>query len=231
MAELPKSSAVLQVLFVAVFGAVLVALSVGNAEAGGTGFQDDFDSFESTRWTKSDHVLGRTDLDPANVSVGSGYARLKIPARTTGGAEIASVEPYGYGTYKARIKTANAPSSITGFFLYRSPDYEAEIDIEIYNDGSGKVDFVTYADGRRTHVATKKLGFDPSAAFHVYRFDYKPGAVKFYVDGKLMQVWENSLPRDSMKLLVDTWFPRWLAGTAPRLDRYTRVDWIRYRQV
>ncbi len=226
-----KSSAVLQVLSVAVFGAVLMALSVGSAEAGGTGFRDNFDSFESTRWTKSDHVLGRTDLDPANVRVGGGHARLKIPARTTGGAEIASSEPYGYGTYQARIRTANAPSSITGFFLYRSPDYEAEIDIEIYNDVRGKVDFVTYANGRRTHVATKKLGFNPSAAFHVYRFDYKPGAVKFYVDGELMQVWKNGLPRNSMTLLVNTWFPSWLAGTAPTLDRYTRVAWIRYRQV
>lgn len=227
--ELPKSSAVLQVLFVAVFGAVLMALSVGGAEAEGMGFRDDFDSFESTRWIKSVHVLGRTDLDPTNVSVGSGYLKEKVPAHSTGGAEIQSLDSYGYGTYMARIRTAKAPSSITGFFLYRSPDFDAEIDIEIYNDGSGKVDFVTYANGRKTHVATKKLGFNPSAAFHIYRFDYKPDAVKFYVDGKLMQVWKTDLPRGSMKLLVNTWFPSWLAGTAPTLDRYTHVDWVSYR--
>lgn len=114
-------------------------------------------------------------------------------------------------------------------YLYWAPDFDAEIDVEIYNDTRGKVDFVTYANGRKTHIVTKKLGFDPSARFHTYRFDYLPGAVKFYVDGELKQVWNKGLPKDSMKLLVNTWFPRWLAGRAPSEAQATRVDWIAYR--
>ena len=210
---------------------MLVLMSAGTAKAEGTSFRDDFDSFDETRWIKSTHTLGLTDLDPANVVVGNDKLRLIVPALTTGGAEIESVDYYGYGTYKARIRTANAPSSITGFFLYRSPDYYAEIDIEVYNDGTGNADFVTYADGERTHYVTKDFGFDPSAAFHVYRLDYTPNAVKFYVDGDLKKVWTDGIPQDSMKLLVDTWFPSWLSGTAPTTTRATRVDWISYRQL
>ena len=227
---MPKSYALVQSFVFAVFGAVLVLLSAGPAEAVGTSFRDDFTAFDSSMWIKSSHTLGRTDFDPANVSVANDFLRQKIPANTTGGAEIESMEYYGYGIYRARIMTADAPSSITGFYLYRSPDLYAEIDIEIYNDGTGDVDFVTYADGRRTHYTQKRLTFDPSAAFHTYRFDYNPGSVKFYVDGALMAVYTDGVPSASMKLLVNTWFPSWLPGTAPPTTRYTRVDWIDYQQ-
>ena len=208
----------------------MVLISAGTARAEGTSFRDDFVTFDSSRWIKGDHVLGRTDFDPANVSVANGYLTEKIPALTTNGAEIESMEYYGYGTYQARIRAANAPTSITGFYLYRSPDFYAEIDIEIYNNGSGSVDFVTYANGRKTHIARKKLAFNPSAAFHTYRFDYLRGAVRFYVDGNLMQTWTDGVPNVSMKLLVNTWFPSWLKGLPPLTNRFTRVDWISYQQ-
>ena len=226
-----KSSALWQIVFLTVLGVTLVLISAETARAEGTSFRDDFDSFDSSMWIKSDHVLGLTDFDPANVTVDTnGYLREKIPALTTNGAEIESMDYYGHGTYKARIKTADAPSSITGFYLYRSPDFYYEIDIEIYNDGTGNVDFVTYADGQRTHHVTKRVAFDPSAGFHTYRFDYLPGAVRFYVDGELMQVWRDGLPQNTMKLLVNTWFPSWLSGQAPSTNRFTRVEWISYQQ-
>jgi hypothetical protein len=31
---------------------------------------------------------------------------------------------------------ANAPTSLTAFFLYRPPDYQREIDIELWDDSS-----------------------------------------------------------------------------------------------
>jgi endo-1,3-1,4-beta-glycanase ExoK len=231
VAELPKVSIIGGAFLTGVFGAFLLALCAGTAKAEGTSFRDDFTSFDSSRWIRSDHTLGRTDFDPENVVVTNDQLRLKIPALTTNGGEIASVDHYGHGIYKARIRTADAPSSITGFFLYRSPDYYAEIDIEIYNDGTGKVDFVTYADGQRTHYVRKDFRFDPSADFHTYRFDYTAGAVRFYIDGELKQVWTDGIPQGSMKLLVNTWFPKWLEGIPPLTTKATRVDWISYEEL
>jgi beta-glucanase (GH16 family) len=63
------------------------------------------------------------------------------------GGEIMSKDLYGEGSYSARMKLPNAPSSITGFFLYQAPDYASEIDIEIYNDTSRRVMFSTYSGG------------------------------------------------------------------------------------
>jgi endo-1,3-1,4-beta-glycanase ExoK len=127
-------------------------------------------------------------------------------------------------------KSADAPSSITGFFLYRSPDLYSEIDIEVYNDGTGNTDFVTYADGQRTNYVGKDFRFDPSADFHTYRFDYDPDSIQFYIDGNLRQTWTDGVPSASMKHLVNTWFPSWLPGQAPDTGVATRIEWIDYDQ-
>jgi endo-1,3-1,4-beta-glycanase ExoK len=237
VAELPKvgiTLATFKLLFVLSVGiaiaAALVVMSAKSAQAQGTSFRDDFDSFDSSRWIKSDHVQGRTDFDPANVLVDNGLLKLRVPADTTGGAEIESRDYYGYGTYRARMRMADAPSSITGFFLYSGTDPFSEIDIEVYNDGTGNVDFVTYADGQRTNYVSRDFRFDPSADFHNYRIGYNPGSVQFYVDGTLRQTWTEGVPSTSMKLLVNTWFPSWLPGQAPETGKATRIDWIDYDQ-
>ncbi len=201
----------------------------GGASALGTSFFDGFDSFDTVRWSRGEHTLGRSYLDPANVDVADGNLRVKIPAHTLRGGEIRSNDLYRHGAYAARMKLPYAPSSITGFFLYRPPDHEREIDVEVYNDSSRRILFTTYSGGSQTHARTMRLPFDPTAAYHTYGFRYGPGVVRFYVDGKLMQTYATGVPTSSMHLYTNTWFPTWLDGRRPPSDRYLMVDWIRYR--
>ena len=216
----------LSVLFVV--GVAQVLLLAGVASALGMTFFDGFDSFDTARWAEESHVLGRSNLDPANVDVVDGNLRVKIPARTLNGGEIRSNDLYYQGTYAARMKLPHAPTSITGFFLYRPPDYAREIDIELYNDSTRRIMFTTYSGGRLTNTATMKLPFDATAAYHNYAFHYGPGVVRFYVDGKVMKTFRDGVPNSSMYLCTNTWFPTWLDGTRPKSDRYLMVDWIRY---
>lgn len=95
-----------------------------------------------------------------------GNLQITLPKRSLEGGEILSDDLYGYGSYSARMKLPDVSSSITGFFLYKSPDYESEIDIELYNDSSGRIMFTTYAGGAQIHTETLPLGFDPTAGFH-----------------------------------------------------------------
>lgn len=132
-----------------VIGAIQVGLLAGLAAAGTLDFTDDFDSFDTNSWTTGSQNLGRSYLDPNNVGTSNGNLAVKLPANSLNGGEIISDDLYGYGSYAARIKVPDAPSSITGFFLYKVPDYASEIDIEIYNDTSRKVMFSTYANDSR----------------------------------------------------------------------------------
>lgn len=196
-------------------------------------FQDGFDTLDATRWDRADQVLGRSRLDPANVGTEGGQLGLKIPARTLDGAAVRSRDLYQYGDYRTRLKVPDAPGSITGFFLYEAPDYEREVDIEIYNDGSRRISFSTYsphyaADGSLikgpTHTVTKTLPFDPSSDFHDYAFSFYPDSVGFSVDGQLMQTWPDALPKTPMKLWLNVWYPDWLQGERSAIDRYLYVD-------
>lgn len=217
-------------LILCVIGLVQVGIFAGLASAGVLDFTDDFDTLDTERWSKGSHDLGRSYLDPDNVNTSDGHLQIKLPANTLRGGELVSNDLYGYGSYSARMKMPNAPSSITGFFLYQPPDHASEIDIEIYNDSSRRIMFTTYSGGRQTHTQTLKLPFNPTNGFHDYRFDYAPGSVKFYVDGRLMKRWKTGLPRQQMKLYVNAWYPRWLEGQRPTTDRHLLVDRIRYVQ-
>ncbi len=159
-----------------------------------------------------------------------GNLAVKLPANSLNGGEISSNTLYGYGSYSARMQLPNAPSSITGFLLYQPPDYNSEVDIEIHNDSSRKVIFATYANGRQTHSQTMPLPFNPTAGYHDYRFDYAPGSVKFYAAGRLMKKWTTGVPRTSMKLYVNAWYPRWLEGKMPTTDQFVLVDRIQATQ-
>jgi beta-glucanase (GH16 family) len=153
---------------------------------------------------------------------------VKLPAGRLDGGEMRSASLYRFGTFRARMKMANAPSSLTGFFFYKAPDYVSEIDIEIFNDSSRRVMFTTYSGGTQTNTVTKLLPFDATADFHEYAIEYDTSSARFLVDGVLMQSWSKGVTRSAMYLYVNAWFPSWLAGEAPATDGSTVVDWIEY---
>ncbi|MEJ7819926.1 MAG: glycoside hydrolase family 16 protein, partial [Rubrobacteraceae bacterium] len=192
------------------------------------GLDEDFTSLDGNRWEAPSKNLGRGSLKSGNVQVESGRLTIKIPAGSHDGGEIESKKLYQYGSYRARIKVADAPSSITGFFLYSPPDFENEIDVEIYNDHSRRILFTTYSGGVQTNTVTKKLPFDPTADFHEYRFDLSPDTAYFYVDGVRLQTFRDGLPAEPMKLFVNSWFPTWLPGEKQEKDSYTYIDWVKH---
>ncbi|MGB3635961.1 MAG: glycoside hydrolase family 16 protein, partial [Rubrobacteraceae bacterium] len=193
-----------------------------------SGLRDGFGSLDKRNWEISTKELGRGSLAPENVRVGDSRLELKLPTDTFDGGEIKSKKLYQYGSYRARVKVADAPSSLTGFFLYKAPDLENELDIEIFNDSSRRIMFTTYSGGEETNNVRKKLPFDPTEDFHDYRFDFYPDRAEFYVDGELMHSFDEGLPEKAMNLYVNAWFPTWLSGTRPEKTSYTYVEWLRH---
>ena len=67
-----------------------------------------------------------------------------------------------------------------------------------------------------------------AADYHEYTIERDRSSVRFLVDGMQMQSWTSGVPRSSMYLYVNAWFPSWLAGESPASDQSTLVDWITY---
>jgi licheninase len=207
----------------------MVATGVSVAGAARVGdFRDDFTSFDTRQWLKSSRPFGYGVVDPANVTVANGLLGVRLPAGKLDGGEMRATNLTRYGSYRVRMKVANAPTALTAFFLYKRPDYAQEVDIEIFNDSSGRIMFSTYANGAQTHTVTTQLPFDATADFHEYDIEYDPGSVRFLVDGVQMQSWSSGITRSSMYLYVNAWFPSWLGGERPSTDRLTYVDWIEH---
>jgi hypothetical protein len=52
--------------------------------------------------------------------------------------------------------------------------------------------------------------------------------VRFLVDGVERQSWTTGVPRSSMYLHVNVWFPSWLPGARPTNDAFSYVDWVEH---
>lgn len=211
---------------------VAVAMAVTGVSVAGaartSSFRDEFTTFDTRQWVKISRPFGHGVVDPANISVSNGLLGLRFPAGKLDGAEMRTNNVYRWGTYRARMKVADAPGSLTAFFLYKKPDYAQEIDIEIFNDSSRKVMYSTYSGGRQTHTVTAELPFDATADFHEYAIEYLQGSVRFLVDGVEQQRWTDGVTKSTMYLFVNGWFPSWLTGETPTTDRTTLVDWAQF---
>src|ERR671933_949125 len=80
---LPKGDVMRKVTILLLIGLFQVGLLAGLARAGTLVFSDDFDSFDTNRWSKGAHNLGLLSyLDPNNVDVADGKLRITLPANT-----------------------------------------------------------------------------------------------------------------------------------------------------
>lgn len=190
--------------------------------------QDNFDDLDENVWLVSDSSLGRSALKSENISVSNGELRIVMPENSLDGGEIYTKELTGYGAFETRMKIPDAPSSITGFFLYKVPDYFYEIDIEVYNQPDGTLLLTTYSDGEKNNTYVGNLGFDPTKGFHDYRIEYDENQVSFYIDSVFIKSWSDGFPKEGMYLMINSWYPKWLDGVRPKETQTLRVDWVRY---
>jgi beta-glucanase (GH16 family) len=200
-----------------------VSDTAGTPAVRAPGFVDEFDDLDPARWERTEHVLGRSRLDPTRVRVAGGTLALALSPGSTDGAELRTRALLGDGTFRARLRAAQAPDSLTGFFLYAPPDGAHEIDIELFGDPTGKIKFTTY-DGDRTRTVDRSLPFDPTAAAHDYELSRHAGTVAFRVDGRELATWSDGVPREPLHLYLNAWFPCWLDGSPPRTPQAAVVE-------
>ena len=142
--------------------------------AGNSAFTDDFNNWQSGRWSAEEHPLGKGWFRSENVSVGGGILRLTSPAGTTDGGEIASIDRFGNGTFTASMRCGMPAGTLCAFFLYQGVpgNQNDEIDFEVIS-GTNTLWMTTWSRGVETNHAEVTLPFDPAGAFHEYTIDYQ----------------------------------------------------------
>jgi hypothetical protein len=101
---------------------VLAAVRVSVTGAARSGdFRDEFTSFDVRQWVKIDRPFGHGTLESANVGVANGLLDIKLPAGTLNGGEMRSTSLDRFGSYRVRMRVANAPTSLTAFSSTSAP--------------------------------------------------------------------------------------------------------------
>ncbi|KAI8143159.1 concanavalin A-like lectin/glucanase domain-containing protein [Fennellomyces sp. T-0311] len=117
-----------------------------------------------------------------------------------------------YGTFRANMKTTNVPGTVAAFFFFRNNTCEIDMESlshiqnpwktylsvqpQIYND-----------DGSASTLTNDKhtLPFDPTSAFHEYRFDWTPEEITYYLDGEYANQFNTSIPGSPGRVIVNHW--------------------------
>jgi endo-1,3-1,4-beta-glycanase ExoK len=160
-------------------------------------------------------------------------------ARPIGCSEMHTNARLGFGLYEARMRTAAGSGLNTAFFTYIGPPTGVpewdEIDFEFLGKDTHSVQINYYTNGQGHHEVVVPLGFDASAGFHNYGFEWTPDKIRWYVDGR--QVHETpegaKIPRNPASLYLSLWsgssvFDAWLGPFHYTSPVNADVEWVGY---
>lgn len=213
----------------------------GTVSAQSSHYSTGFDRYEASHMELRSGTNGgmfNCTWKPENVAFNGGLMSLKIDGDGRGGytgGEWRTRDYYGYGLYQVRMKPIKNSGVVSSFFTYTGPSDGTkwdEIDIEFLGKDTTKVQFNYFTDGKGDHEKLYDLGFDASAAFHTYGFDWQKDRITWYVDGKAVYTATNNIPETPGKIMVNAWpgigVDEWLAPYNGRTPLYAYYDWISY---
>lgn len=198
--------------------------------------KQDFNSLEELKsfWDISTWADDSRSHSEKNVSVAQGILSLKLNASPPGTrpvcGEIASKRAdFRYGSYRASIRTSHVKGGVVGWFVYRDSPLN-EIDVEMLTKDNQDLHFTLHHIQTNVDYKLVKLAFDPAVDFHEYRFDWHPGSVDYFVDGKPIVSLSKQVPDQAAAMMLNHWsgnIAGW-GGPAPLEDMYLEVDWVAY---
>jgi beta-glucanase (GH16 family) len=214
-------------------------------------WEDCFDFVDTTRWAAQTHTWdgNLAQFTQANVAAADGRIQLSLTAsgkadKPFDGVEYRSREAITYGKVEASMRFARGSGVVSSLVLIYTPwppDDWNELDIECLGNTTGEVQFnhmvnIPPADPVSGHLQFPRkvdLGFDPTAAFHTYAIEWRPGSARFLVDGvvvheAIQEVSRLQLPQNILLTIWASDAASW-AGPIDATSAPTsaEVDWLR----
>ncbi|MFF5228980.1 glycoside hydrolase family 16 protein [Dactylosporangium sp. NPDC000521] len=229
-------------------------LSVPNAEAAiGPSFVDNLNAFDTGRWHKAngysnggmfnagwraDHVWFNGGVMGINLDTTSCPSGCSGKPYASG--EYRSNDLFSYGRFEARLKAVKNPGTVTSFFTYTGPSDGQpwdEIDVEILGKNTNQLQTNYFTGGVGGHETVINLGFDASAGYHNYAFEWwNGGTINWFVDGRLVHQENGSrgaLPTRPQRIMMNLWpgvgVDGWLQPFRyPGRTLTATYEWVKY---
>jgi beta-glucanase (GH16 family) len=202
------------------------------------------------RWGAPTFTLYNFKADPSMIENINGINYLYLGesnSTTYPTGFIYTKDHFSYGSYSARMKVSGVPGAVASFFTCSeiakifSDGTHDEIDFEFITAKPHAVLFTTWylATGmegsQQSPTHNSYLWEDTSfdiREWHIYRFDWYPDRVEFYIDGIRRWTSTAAIPKRDMQIAlhiytIDTWeevqFP-------PKGEVIQMTDWVEYRR-
>jgi parallel beta-helix repeat protein len=201
---------------------------------------DDFSALNSGTWGVSAYKQSSfidTTFLTSNVAFADGKLVIKSNVDAHTGGELKSKGLFSPGTrYRASMKLSQTPGTYLTFFNYiwaggNGGEKHNEIDIELIKSGTTtSAMLTTWYDGVRNYYVYK-LPFDPSAAYHLYGYDWYSDHVDFFVDGKLVWTSRSRIPTQPMYLYFNSWVVKDVPADHGNGLNTQYVDWVTVEKI
>lgn len=221
----------------------------------GSGFTDNFNSLDSGRWYtadgysnggmfnagwRSDHVWFNGGVMGINLNT------TPCPGGCSGkpyaSGEYRTTDLYSYGRFETSMMAAKGSGTVSSFFTYTgSSDNQPwdEIDVEILGKNPTQLQTNYFTNGVGGHETIINLGFDASAGYHRYAFEWwNGGTINWFVDGTLVHQENGSrgaLPTHPQRIMMNLWpgtgVDSWLGPfsySGQLTARYDSVSYTKY---
>jgi beta-glucanase (GH16 family) len=195
--------------------------------------KNDFNAFWNiSTWGNEDqqYAASNVKLDTVN-----GWVQLKVNASPPGtkpvcGEITSKRENFKYGSYRASIKFDSTPGAVVGWFMYKDVPDLHEIDVEFLTADINHIHFTLHHIQTSVDYRKDAIAFDPTAAFHEYRFDWYSDKVVYYIDGLKFDSLRVNVPDAACTIMLNFWSANiagW-GGPAPVKDAYMYFDYVHY---
>jgi beta-glucanase (GH16 family) len=185
--------------------------------------------FRSHGWNSGERLSA--EWRASQTTLGSQGVRLILAPRTDAegdrpyvSGEFSTHDEYLYGYFEARLRVPRGRGLVAAFFTFTRPqgvESWNEIDMEFTGYDTRRLELVYHVAGQAT-LKVVDLPFDASEDFHTYAFEWRPNAVRWYIDNRLVHVARGPLVRRlnrPQRIFASLWnserMPRWLGVIDP----------------
>ena len=144
---------------------------------------------------------------------------------------------FRYGSVEARIRVPAGKGLWSALWMLPAEgDSEPEVDIlEVLGHDTTRSHHTLHPEGDGEELAKERSGPDLSGGWHVYRLDWSPGELRWFVDGtQVFLVKGEDVPDVPMYLMANLAVGGWWPGPPDEATRFPAtmaVDYIRVRSL
>ena len=203
----------------AVLAASLPVATLAQEANTGTSFVENFDKINRKIWYVSDGwdngAHQNCTWSKKQVAVQNGVLELTFEQRKAGKrdyacGEIQTLKRFGYGTYEARIKTAEGSGLNSAFFTYIGPTDKKphdEIDFEVLGKNTNQVQLNQYISGKGGNEKLVPVAGGADKGFNDYAFIWEEDRLRYFVNGELVQevTDKSKIPPNAQKIFLSLW--------------------------